>query len=78
MITVVESGDLTLSDGFVRFVKRNVHSVRGPALVHRNRDRRHAMAYLYTRPKALMRERGRWWRVAPYPREIVRNDIRCE
>jgi hypothetical protein len=78
MVTVVENRDLALGDGFVRFVKRNLHSVGGPALAHRNRDRRHAMADLYTRSKALGRERGSRGRVAPYPREIVRNNVRCE
>jgi hypothetical protein len=53
-ITVVENRDLAVSDGFFRFVKRNLHSVLGPPLVHRNRDRRHAMADLYARSKALV------------------------
>lgn len=53
-ITVVENCDLALSDGLFRFVKRNLHSVLGPALVHRNRDRRHAMADLYARLKAFV------------------------
>ena len=78
MITVVESRDLALSDSFVRFIKRNLYSVRGPALAHRNRDRSLAMADLYTCSKALMRERGYRWSVAPYPREILRCNTRGE
>lgn len=78
MVTIVERRDLALSDGFVRFIKRDVYGVRGPALAHRNRDRGHAMADLCTRPKALMRKRGSWWRVAPYPLEIIRCNIRGE
>ena len=74
MITVVESRDLARSDGFMRFIKRNLHGVCGPALAHRNRDRRHAMADLYTRSEALMRERGSRECVTPYPREIARNN----
>ncbi len=70
-ITVVENCDLAMSDGFVRFVKRNVYSVRSPVLAHRDSDRRHAMAGLYTCSKARIRKRGNWGRVAPYPREIV-------
>jgi hypothetical protein len=78
MITVVENRDLALSDSFVWFIKRNLYGIRGPSLAHRNRDRSHAMADLYTRPKALMRKRGSWWSVAPYPREIIRYNIRGE
>jgi hypothetical protein len=78
MITVVENRDLALSDSFVRFIKLNLYSVRGPALAHRNGDRSHAMADLHTRSKALMRKRGSWWRVAPYPREIIRYNTRGE
>jgi hypothetical protein len=78
MITVVESRDLALSDSFVRFIKLNLYSVRGPALVNRNRDRSHAMADLYTRSKASMQKRGGWWRVAPYPLEIIRCNTRGE
>jgi len=78
MVTVVENGDLALSDSFVRFIKSDLYAVRGPVLVHRNRDRSHAMADLYTRSKALMRKRGSWWRVVPYPREIIRFNTRGE
>ncbi len=78
MITVVESRDLALSDGFERFIKHNLYSVRSPALAHRNRDCSHAMADLNTRSKALMRKRGSWWRVAPYPLEIIRYNTRGE
>jgi hypothetical protein len=74
MITVVENRDLALGDGFVWFVKYNLDSVCSPALPHRDRDRLHAMADPYTRSKAFRRERGSWGRVAPYPREIVRNN----
>jgi hypothetical protein len=78
MITVVDSRDLALSDGFMRFIKRNLYTIRGPALAHRHRDRRHAMTDLYTRSKAFLRIRGNWWRVAPYPREIIRYNTRGE
>jgi len=71
MITVVENRELALSDSIVGFIERNLYSIRSPALAHRNRDRGHAMSDLYTRPKAPMRKRGSWWRVAPYPREII-------
>jgi hypothetical protein len=78
MITVIESGDLALSDSFVRFIKRNLYGVRGPALAHRNRDRSLAMADLCTRSEARMRKDGSWWSVTPYPREIIRYNTRGE
>ena len=78
MITVVESRNLALSDSLERFVKRDMYGVRGPALAHRNGDGIHAMADLYTRSKALVRKRGSWWRVSPYPREIIRCKARGE
>ena len=78
MIAVVESRNLALSDSFEWFIKRNLYTVRGPALAHRNRDRGHAMADLCARSKALMRKRGSWWSVAPNPREIIRYNTRSE
>ena len=75
MVTIVNNCDLAMSDGLVRFVKRDLHSVRGPVLVHCNRDHRHAMSDLYTSSKALMGKRRSWGRVVPYPREVVRNNF---
>lgn len=77
-ITVVENCDLALSDSFVWFIKHNLYSVRGPSLAHRNRDRSHAMADLYTRSKARIRKHCIRWSVVPYPREIIRCNTRGE
>ncbi len=78
IIAIVEDRDLALSNGFVRFVKCNLHGVAGPALAHRNGHCRHAIADLYARPKALVQKCGGRRRIAPYPREVVRGDSRGE
>ena len=74
VIAVIENGNLTLSDCFMRLVKRNVHRVARPLLAHRNGDGGHAMADLHARAEAFMRKGGGWGFIAPYPREIVRGD----
>ena len=71
MITIIENRDLAVGDGFVRLIKRYLHSVASPAMAHRNGNWGHAVADLYARAKALTQKRSGWGRVAPYPREFV-------
>jgi hypothetical protein len=78
MIAIVEDRDLTPGNGFVWFVKSNLHGLVSPAPAHRDGHCRHAMADLYARPKALVRKCGGRRRIAPYPRKIIRRDSRSE
>ena len=54
MIAIVDDRDLALGNGFVRLVECDLHGIVAPALAHRSRHCRHAMADLHARPEALM------------------------